>query len=344
VAAWLPLQLVSAELLIRGQVRRGGALMALSSTLMLLAGHPESAFTMSAGTGLYFFARLIRCKVRLRAIGCAALAWAAALAITAPQTLPFIEYGRCIPDWYTPVIVAGDELVAEQPELVRAFLEATARGYQVAQDDPDAAASALLERAPELDEALVRESAEYLAGRFVDELAWGEQRPEIWLEFGMFLQETGLLAPAVQMVYRRGRAPVRSRGAYFSGIAHPTAFAGSEIDLAKMVRLANSLTPDTVPPMVRLKVEEENAAREGVDFFGEGLSERLFDTPSAIARVWRSSAPRREMIVSAAATEDPNGHPLRFIWALPSLRHWPAKDWPSGASSNHPSPRARGSM
>jgi len=131
-----------------------------------------------------------------------------------------------------------------------------------------------------------------------------------------FLQETGLLAPAVQMVYRRGRAPVRSRGAYFSGIAHPTAFAGSEIDLAKMVRLANSLTPDTVPPMVRLKVEEENAAREGVDFFGEGLSKRLFDTPSAIARVWRSSAPRREMIVSAAATEDPNGHPLRFIWAL----------------------------
>jgi hypothetical protein len=92
VAAWLPLQLVSAEFLIRGHVRRGTALMAFASALMLLAGHPESAFTMSAGTGLYFFARLIWSSSRLRAIGCAALAWAAALAITAPQTLPFIEY------------------------------------------------------------------------------------------------------------------------------------------------------------------------------------------------------------------------------------------------------------
>lgn len=131
-----------------------------------------------------------------------------------------------------------------------------------------------------------------------------------------FLRAKGLLAPTVQMVYRRARAPVRSRGAYFSGIAHPTAFSADDINLAHMVRLANSLTPDAVPPMVRLKVEEETMAREGVDFFGEGLSERLFDTPSAIARIWRSTVHRREMIVSAEATEDPNGHPLRFIWAV----------------------------
>jgi len=93
VAAWLPLQLASAELLARGYLRRGWALMALSSTLMLLGGHPESAFTMSAGTGIFFFLRLAALKKRgWNPIAFAGLAWLVALAVTAPQTLPFLEY------------------------------------------------------------------------------------------------------------------------------------------------------------------------------------------------------------------------------------------------------------
>ena len=112
-------------------------------------------------------------------------------------TLPFIDYTECIPDWYTPVIVTGDDLIAEDPELVSTFLEATARGYAFAQESPDEAASLLLEAAPELDEALVRASAGYLADRFVDDLPWGEQRPEIWLEFATFLEEAGLLEEQV---------------------------------------------------------------------------------------------------------------------------------------------------
>ncbi len=93
VAAWLPLQLASVELLARRDVRRGAVLMALSSTLMLLGGHPESAFTMSAGTGIYFFIRMIGIgRPGWAPFVGAALAWAFALAITAPQTLPFLEY------------------------------------------------------------------------------------------------------------------------------------------------------------------------------------------------------------------------------------------------------------
>ena len=75
--------------------------------------------------------------------------------------------------------------------------------------------------------------------------------------------------------------------------------------------------------MVRLKVLEETRARQGIDYFGEGLSEVLFDTPSAIARVWRSRAGRRSLLVSAADTVDPNGRRLRFHWAL--LRGDPAR-------------------
>ncbi len=93
VAAWLPLQLAAAELLARGYLRRGWALMAMSSTLMLLGGHPESAFTMSAGTGIFFFVRIAALGKRVwKPLLMAAAAWAFAIALTAPQTLPFIEY------------------------------------------------------------------------------------------------------------------------------------------------------------------------------------------------------------------------------------------------------------
>ena len=137
------------------------------------------------------------------------------------------------------------------------------------------------------------------------------------------LRQTGLLAPTLQMVYRRARRGVLNREAYMSGIAHPKAFSAAEINLPGKVALANAIAPEEIPPMVRLAVETETAARPGVDVFGGGLGERLFDTPSAIARIWRAPVWRREMVVSAAETRDPNGRTLRFTWRL--LRGDPAR-------------------
>lgn len=130
------------------------------------------------------------------------------------------------------------------------------------------------------------------------------------------LKRTGLISSTLQMVYRRARLGIINRAAYLSGRAHPTVFDAKGINLAHMVSLANALTPDDVPPMVVLDVEHETEAVAGIDFFGDGLSERLFDTPSAIARVWRSKSGRREMVVSAQSTRDPNGRPLHFTWSL----------------------------
>ena len=90
-----------------------------------------------------------------------------------------------------------------------------------------------------------------------------------------------------------------------------------------MVGLANALTPDTVPPMVRLAVLSETRSTEGVDYFGEGLDERLFDTPPAIARIWRSRAARRSMVVSVEATRDLQGRSPDFAWRV--LRGDPAR-------------------
>jgi len=138
-----------------------------------------------------------------------------------------------------------------------------------------------------------------------------------------FLYDAQLLAPTVQMVFRRSLDPVRGREGYRSGMAHPTAIPGDQINLVRMVGLANALTPETVPPMVRLAVLSETRSHEGIDYFGAGLDERLFDTPAAIARIWRSHAARRSMVVSVEATRDLQGRSPEFAWRL--LRGDPAR-------------------
>ena len=130
------------------------------------------------------------------------------------------------------------------------------------------------------------------------------------------LVDEHLLVPTVQMVFRRSLQNVTSREAYLSGDAHPAAFEGFEINPARMVRLANSIAPDAIPPEVRIRVTAEELGTEGQDFFGMGLSEQLFDTPSAVARIWRSRVGRRVIEVSAEETADPNGRELAFEWRL----------------------------
>ncbi len=93
VVAWLPLMLLSAEFLATGRLRKGFFLMSLSATLMLIAGHPETALVVSSGVAGYFFIRLAQTRGQIpRVLGLAAVAWAIALAINAVQILPFLEY------------------------------------------------------------------------------------------------------------------------------------------------------------------------------------------------------------------------------------------------------------
>jgi hypothetical protein len=130
------------------------------------------------------------------------------------------------------------------------------------------------------------------------------------------LVQEHLLVPTVQMIFRRSLRHVTSRESYLSGDAHPAAFEGTSINPARMVSLAQSIEPDAIPPEVRISVTAEELGLEGVDYFGAGLSEQLFDTPGAIARIWRARAATRTMTVSAAETRDPNGRKLAFHWRL----------------------------
>jgi ABC-type nitrate/sulfonate/bicarbonate transport system substrate-binding protein len=109
------------------------------------------------------------------------------------STLRFIDYTDCIPDWYTPVIATNDSLIESDPDLVSAFLKATARGYDYAMEHPGEAAALLLQTVPELDQGLVEASAAYLGPRYADEgQPWGVQEAAIWERFEAFLREAGL--------------------------------------------------------------------------------------------------------------------------------------------------------
>ncbi|MEJ2378491.1 MAG: hypothetical protein P8Y71_24935 [Pseudolabrys sp.] len=99
--------------------------------------------------------------------------------------------------------------------------------------------------------------------------------------------------------------------------AHPSVFSAKEIDLSKLVNLANGLNADEVPPPVHLAVVEDDKVRPGIDYFGPpAMNETLFDTPGAIARIVRSSHYWNRLVVSAEKTHDPNGRPLRFRWVV----------------------------
>jgi ABC-type nitrate/sulfonate/bicarbonate transport system substrate-binding protein len=114
--------------------------------------------------------------------------------------VPFIDHTDCIPDWYTPVIVTSESLIEENPDLVKAFMEATARGYRYAIENPEEAAEILLEAVPELDEALVKASAAYLASRYASDAGnWGRQELDVWTRFEGFLREAGLTESAIDV-------------------------------------------------------------------------------------------------------------------------------------------------
>ena len=101
-------------------------------------------------------------------------------------------------DFYTPVIIANDDLISSDPDTVQAFMDATRRGYEDCISDPDGAADALLEAAPELDGELVRASQEYLADQYqADASQWGEIDQDRWDAFFGWVGEQGF-APAIE--------------------------------------------------------------------------------------------------------------------------------------------------
>jgi ABC-type nitrate/sulfonate/bicarbonate transport system substrate-binding protein len=97
-------------------------------------------------------------------------------------------------DYYTPVIIAADKLLAENPELARKFLKATKQGYEDSVSDPDSAAGILAKHVPEYDPTYLKLSQAYLSPRYIDDAPrWGEMKTEVWDKYTAFMLEYGLI-------------------------------------------------------------------------------------------------------------------------------------------------------
>ena len=112
----------------------------------------------------------------------------------------FPPTSHCIPDYYTPVVITSEAMTKEKADVVRRFMRATARGYELAISDPDQAADLLIKAAPRgsfPDTELVKESARYLAPRYKEGKArWGEQDLAVWTEYPRFMIRSGRLQDA----------------------------------------------------------------------------------------------------------------------------------------------------
>jgi ABC-type nitrate/sulfonate/bicarbonate transport system substrate-binding protein len=116
--------------------------------------------------------------------------------------LSFISLREVDPrlDYYTPLLASNEKLLNSNPELVKRFMQATARGYQFAMQNPDQAAEILLWVVPELDRQLVIESQRYLALQYQgDAPRWGEMKAAVWQGYTDFMLENGLLTAEVDI-------------------------------------------------------------------------------------------------------------------------------------------------
>ena len=96
-------------------------------------------------------------------------------------------------DYYTPVVIANNEFLEEEPETAKKFLTALRDGYEYAIENPEEAADILCEAAPELDPELVLASQEYLKDQYKAEVSrWGYIDPKRWNAFYQWLNENGL--------------------------------------------------------------------------------------------------------------------------------------------------------
>ena len=101
-------------------------------------------------------------------------------------------------DYYTPIIITSDQMIREDPDTVRQFMAAAAKGYTYAAEHPVESAELLGKNAPELDPVLTKESQAWLSTQYInDGQAWGLIEAARWDGFYQWLWENQLIAKEI---------------------------------------------------------------------------------------------------------------------------------------------------
>ncbi|MBE5788899.1 MAG: ABC transporter substrate-binding protein [Clostridiales bacterium] len=100
-------------------------------------------------------------------------------------------------DYYTPVLLANNDFLAQNPETARAFLKATEKGYRYAVEHPEEAADLLIagDSTGSLSDSrdLVVASQKWLSKQYIaDAPDWGVFDAERWNAFYTWLSSNGL--------------------------------------------------------------------------------------------------------------------------------------------------------
>ncbi len=112
----------------------------------------------------------------------------------------FIKFSDVEPvlDFYTPVLVANNDFLQNDPETAKKFMAATAKGYEFAIANPEEAAEILVAAVPELSGDMIQTSQNFLAGEYKAEKPnWGTIDPERWTAFYDWMFEKGLIPTAL---------------------------------------------------------------------------------------------------------------------------------------------------
>ena len=97
-------------------------------------------------------------------------------------------------DYYTPVIITSDSLIEEDPELVKAFLDATSKGYEYSVDHVEETVEILSAAMPDYEEDVLTQIQQYLSGKYIDDASqWGIMEDDRWDNYTEFLNEYGVI-------------------------------------------------------------------------------------------------------------------------------------------------------
>ncbi len=105
-------------------------------------------------------------------------------------------------DYYTPVIVANNTFLKEEPELAAAFMRATKKGYEFAVKNPEEAAEMLVEgdTTGSLDSSLelVTASQKWISEKYIDDAEqWGIFDADRWNRYYSWVYEQGLITKEI---------------------------------------------------------------------------------------------------------------------------------------------------
>ena len=100
-------------------------------------------------------------------------------------------------DYYTPILIANNSFLSENPDTAKAFISATKKGYEYAVENPREAGDILIKGddtgSLEGSEELVYASQEWLSDKYIDDAEkWGYIDPQRWNGFYSWLYENKL--------------------------------------------------------------------------------------------------------------------------------------------------------